>query len=137
MSLLAFSPLAFIGLLTLPSLRAVPALRFPMYVAGAAILLHLVYLFSIETFGDCQFGPRYLIPLLPFFFLAPGVLWTFALRGRSREIRERRGTSYAPIAILLGCAWFVSVGVGLVGAGVGTMNCNLGATPFHFLVDRP
>jgi len=130
-SLLAFSPLGFIGLVTLPSLRAVPALRFPLRVAGAAVLLHLVYLFSIETIGDCQFGPRYLIPLLPFFFLAPGLLWTLALR---EQAGGRRGLApHAPIAILLGCAWFVSVGVGLLGARVGTMNCNLGATPFAFL----
>jgi len=133
-SLLAFSPLGFIGLLTLPSLRAAPALRFPLRVAGAAILLHLIYLFSIKTIGDCQFGPRYLIPLLPFFFLAPGLLWTLALREQSRPVGGRRGfASHAPIAVLLGCAWFVSVGIGLLGARVGTMNCNLGATPFAFL----
>jgi hypothetical protein len=136
-SLLAFSPLAFIGLLTLPTLWIVPALRFPLCVAGAAVLVHLGYLFSIETFGDCQFGPRYLIPLLPFFFLAPGLLWSLALAGPPGHFLGWRGLGSRPtMAIFLACAWVASVGIGLLGARVGTMNCHLGATPFAFLLDQ-
>jgi len=37
----------------------------------AAVAVHLFYLISIRTLGGCEYGPRYLLPLLP--LLAPGV----------------------------------------------------------------
>lgn len=53
--------LGLIGILFLPAhLHKVRNLGF------AFILLHLGYLFNMGTEGHCQFGARYLMPLLPF-----------------------------------------------------------------------
>jgi hypothetical protein len=43
-----------------------PKLRGLQAMVVAMVTLHLGYLFSIGTEGHCQFGPRYLIPLIPF-----------------------------------------------------------------------
>jgi hypothetical protein len=137
LSLPAFSPLGFIGLLALPVLGIMPALRFPMRVALVAVIAHFTYICSIESVGGCEFGPRYLLPLLPFFFLAPALLWASAPHRSSLRIRGRTFSMHVPISVLLGIAWLASVGIGLLGARVGTMNCDLGSAPFSFIADRP
>jgi len=86
------------------------------------IALHLAYIVNIETVGDCQYGPRYLIPIVPLAMLGlPGLLaW-----GRARGTRAAAATTGA--LALYGAA------VNLVGALKGTMYCTI--TKFAFLDD--
>lgn len=109
LALWKYSPALFVGmagLLLLPRGRAVTLLL--------ASGLHLTYLLGIETLGTCQYGPRYLLPLLPLF--AIGLAALIDLRGASG-----RGVRIA-IALLLALTGF---GVALVGALGGTMYCDL------------
>jgi hypothetical protein len=96
--------LAFAGLFMLP--------RRLRYLLVAAVAVHLVYLISISTLGGCQYGPRYLLPLLP--LLAPGLAALFDFRPAARPW----------IGALSVYGFFVSA----VGALEGTMYC----TPAQF-----
>jgi hypothetical protein len=96
--------LACAGLFLLP-------LRLRWLLVGA-VAVHLVYLISIPTLGGCQYGPRYLLPLLP--LLAPGLAALFDWRPRARPW----------IGVLAIYGFFVSA----VGALEGTMYC----TPAKF-----
>jgi hypothetical protein len=101
-SLWKFAPAevpAFAGLFLLP--------RRLRYLLVGAVAVHLVYLISIPTLGGCQYGPRYLLPLLP--LLAPGLAALFDFRAAARPW----------IGVLVVYGFFVSA----VGALQGTMYC--------------
>jgi len=101
--------LGFGGILVLPK-----SLRMVKVFVLAAITLHLFYLFNIETLGTCQYGPRYLLPLLP--FLAIGVA----------ELMQR--ASRLPAFFtggFFGIAAAYSFWVSMVGAVGGAMQCDL------------
>jgi len=85
----------------------------------AAIAVHLAYILNIGTVGDCQYGPRYLIPIAPLAMLGlPGLLaW-----GRARGSAAAAGAAGAL------AAW--SAAVNLVGALKGTMYCNIARFAF-------
>jgi len=64
-------PLGLVGLLWLPG----RASKTKAFLALAAIL-HLAYILNIGTVGHSQYGPRYLIPLLPIALIGlSGWLW--------------------------------------------------------------
>lgn len=65
LSLWYYSPLLMVGLICFVCAKEL-CVRTRLFI-GLAILLHMLYLLNIETLGTCQYGPRYLIPLLPFF----------------------------------------------------------------------
>jgi len=94
--------LAFAGLFLLP--------RRLRCLLVAAVAVHLVYLMSIPTLGGCEYGPRYLLPLLP--LLAPGLAALFDFRPAARPW----------IGVLAVYGFFVSA----VGALAGTMYCTVG-----------
>jgi len=71
-----------------------------------------VYILNIQTGGDCQFGPRYLLPAMPFACL--GIAGYSYLSTNA----ERRLASV--IVLLLGVISFV---INLVGAVQGAMCC--------------
>jgi hypothetical protein len=96
--------LGFAGLFLLP-------LRLRCVLVGA-VVVHLVYLISIPTLGGCEYGPRYLLPLLP--LVAPGLAAMFDLRRWAR-----------PWIVALSVYGFL---VSAVGALAGTMYC----TPAKF-----
>ncbi|PKF61968.1 hypothetical protein CW745_08250 [Psychromonas sp. psych-6C06] len=79
-----------------------------------AILLHLFYLLNIETLGTCQYGPRYLIPLLPFF--------TIGLAGIVTRLLNRDPLSFGIGYSALATYSFI---VTLFGALGGVLYCNL------------
>jgi len=94
--------LAFAGIFLLP--------RRLRWLLVATVAVHVVYLTSIPTLGGCEYGPRYLLPLLP--LLAPGLAALFDLRPRARPW----------IGVLTVYGFVVSA----VGALEGTMYCTVG-----------
>ncbi|MBS1209166.1 MAG: hypothetical protein H6R19_1564 [Proteobacteria bacterium] len=83
-------------------------------ILGMAATL-LSYLINIETMGSCGFGPRYLLPLLP--WCAVGVA---ALLDHLHDCRP--GQTWSLIAgALMGYGWLVN----MVGSMTRTMNCDL------------
>lgn len=93
-------------------------------LAVGALLLGLVgYVCNIETLGGCQYGPRYLLPLMP--YAALGLVGFAHLRSE----RWRSGAA----ALALGAA-VSSAAVNLLGAMYGTMYCDLRRYAFaHYL----
>lgn len=87
-------------------------------VIGMMIVL-AAFVFNISSDGDCQFGPRYLLPAMPFACL--GIIG-FSYLSRSSERR------LAGVAVVLAGA--VSFVVNLVGAVRGAMNCPHGQNAF-------
>lgn len=85
---------------------------------AALLAAHLAYLLQIESQGGCQYGPRYLMPLFPFFTAAAA----FLLSGNTLVRKLNR--------IVLGIAWLYSVVIGATGALFGTMYCALLNFPF-------
>jgi hypothetical protein len=95
LSMARFEPLAFLGLVAF----FISASVSPMYrrALGAAIIGHILYLCCMDTVGHCQYGPRYLMPLLPIallgvahliialparrFPLVTTIVWVFSLYG--------------------------------------------------------
>jgi hypothetical protein len=92
-------------------------------LAVAALGLGLVgYVCNIETIGGCQYGPRYLLPVMPYAALG---LAGFAHLGE----RTRRGAA----ALVLVTAIF-SAAVNVLGAMYGAMYCDLRRYAFaHYL----
>jgi hypothetical protein len=97
-------------------------LRAERRMLWGAIALHLAYVLNIETIGGCQYGPRYLIPIVPLAMLglAPLLAW------------GKAGRRVWP-AVAAGALAIASTAVNLVGALKGTMFCDTRA--FAFLED--
>ena len=87
-------------------------------LVGLPIVL-AAFVFNISSDGDCQFGPRYLLPAMPFACL--GIAGYSYLSASS----ERR---FATVAVVL--AGTVSFVVNLVGALRGAMSCPHGQNAF-------
>ena len=123
-SLLKYMPivvLATAGIFGLPG-----RLRSQRIALGALIVLHLAFVLNIPTIGHCQYGPRYLIPLVPFAMLGlPGTL-------------EWAAKSKAALPLLIGVAGVgaYSLTVNLVGALQGTMYCDIHDFAFVRYLDR-
>jgi hypothetical protein len=93
-------------------------------VGVAAILLVLFgYVCNIETLGGCQYGPRYLLPALPFASLG--------LVGFAHVDSRRRRAQLAALIVAVAAA---SAIISVVGALYGTMYCDLRRYAFvHYL----
>lgn len=107
LALWRYAPVLMAGALALflPRL-AQPRVRAWLAAGGAA---QIAFLLSIQTLGTCQYGPRYLLPMLPAFAFGVAALvqrWP-GLRG--------------PVAGLI----VLGLGIALVGAIGGTMYCQL------------
>jgi hypothetical protein len=83
------------------------------YLFAAAVTVHLFYLVHIESLGGNQYGPRYLLPLLP--LLAPGLAGLLDRREVAAALRNKLLAAGA--LAVLGYSIFVN----LVGAFQGTM----------------
>jgi hypothetical protein len=87
--------------------------RTPFFLSLIAMMIVLAaYITNIKTGGDCQFGPRYLMPAMPFACLG--------IAGYSylSSVVERR---IAGLLMLL--VGLLSFAINLVGAIQGAMNC--------------
>jgi 4-amino-4-deoxy-L-arabinose transferase-like glycosyltransferase len=87
--------------------------RGPFFLALLAMLFVLAaYILNIKTGGDCQFGPRYLLPAMPFVCL--GIAgYSFLSTNAERRLA-------GVIVLLLGV---VSFAINLLGAVEGAMCC--------------
>ena len=122
LALWKYAPALAVGLI---GLIALPARLAGLGAAALlAFVVHFLFVTNIETLGTCSYGPRYLIPAMP--FLAMGLAVVLDVRWRIQ-----RGTVLLMGAVLVAAG----LAVNLPGAVVGTMNCDL--TQFAFLEQAP
>jgi hypothetical protein len=109
-------PLGLFGLSYIPrDLR-----REPHFLALVAMMIVIaVYVFNIDTEGAYQFGPRYLLPAMPFACLGL-VGYSYLLRTSERRLA-------GVVIVLAGALSFV---INLVGALQGAMCCPDGSNVF-------
>jgi len=94
--------------------------RSPEFLAAIGMMIVLAaFVFNISSDGDCQFGPRYLLPAMPFACLGL-VGYSYLSRDSERRL--------AAVAVVF--AGIVSFVVSLVGAAHGAMNCPHGQNAF-------
>lgn len=101
-----FMPVVLLGWLGALALLRRKRTQHLAAIVLAASAAHLLYILDIETIGGCQYGPRYLMPLLP-----------LALAGLS-GVTARGWWAVAPVALY-------GVAVSAIGALGGTMYCGL------------
>lgn len=105
LSVILFSPLAVIGLLGwVPGASRSPSQKLLRSFVLLSTIIFAIHLSSFETEGDLQYGPRYLLPLLP--------LWFMGIYNFIQNKRYQAGL--AIIAV-------VSFGVNILGALYGAM----------------
>jgi hypothetical protein len=113
-SLMLYVPVFALGLL---GLSYYPSKGEARFVAVVCALLGLfLFVLNISSDGDCQFGPRYLLPAMPFVCLG---IAGFSYLSTTMERRIA--------AVALGLVGLVSFAVNLVGALRGAMNCPHGS----------
>lgn len=107
-----YAPLFLIGL---AGLSLIPRLfKREKWLAAGAVIILCAYIFNIDTVGTCQYGPRYLLPVMAFGCLG--------LAGFSHL--ESVGVRRVWIA-LIALAGLLSLIVNAVGAVQGAMYCDL------------
>jgi len=114
-SLLTFAPvfyLAMVGVI----MRAVRRTGDSVMLIGGPVLL-VLYIISIPTYGGAMFGPRYLLPSLP--FLAVGFITLFKWMTSTAE--DSRGNFRRVVWVLFGILFCISVTICFTGALRGTM----------------
>ena len=112
LSIWKYAPIMAVGLLGVALLKP-GLLRIKMFIF-AAFFVHLMYLVNIETLGTCQYGPRYLLPVLP--FAAIGVAAWLA--------KVTRYNAFT-VGIIFGSLAVFSFAVSMGGAMGGAMQCDL------------
>ena len=118
-SVAAYVPVFAVGLLGL-SYYPRQLKRGPQFLMLLALMISLaVFVLNIKSDGDCQFGPRYLLPAMPFACLGVAGFRYLA------TVSERR---LAAVAVVLAGAF--SFVINLVGALRGAMNCPHGQNAF-------
>lgn len=118
-SVVAYVPIFAVGLLGL-SYYPREVKRGPEFLALLALIVVLgAFVLNIKSDGDCQFGPRYLLPAMPFACLG------IAGFGYLSIASERR---LAGVGVILAGAF--SFVVNLVGALGGAMDCPHGQNAF-------
>jgi hypothetical protein len=112
-----YAPIFMLGLVGLFLLPA--AFRRERLAAAASLLVLCAYIFNIDTVGTCQYGPRYLLPVM-----------AFGCIGLSGFSHLKPGGARTGSIILMGCLGLLSVVINAVGAIHGTMYCDLGLHAF-------
>lgn len=110
LSLWAYAPIAVAGALSIFTFARRREFRLTAALLVAMVAIHTAYILNIETYGHCQFGPRYLLPLMGFLVLPLGFVWR---------------NSGLQTVVLADLALALSVAVNTAGAAIGTMNCDL------------
>jgi hypothetical protein len=106
-----YVPILWLGLAGLVLLPR--AFRREQIAIFAMIAVLVGYVLNIDTTGDCQFGPRYLLPALP--FLSLGLIGFAPCPGPIR----------IPAILVILAVGLFSVAVNLSGALYGAMYCDL------------
>jgi len=116
-----YAPILWCGLIGLACFPA--QLRSGQLAVAAMIAAVLVYVCNIQTLGGCQYGPRYLLPAVP--FLAIGLVgFSYITRPNPRRT----------IAVLVIAVAALSAIINSVGALYGAMYCDLRRYGFtHYL----
>jgi hypothetical protein len=118
-SVIAYMPVLAVGLFGF-SYYPRQIKRSPEFLTLLAMMIVLTtFVFNIKSDGDCQFGPRYLLPVMPFACLG---IAGFSYLSRASE-RRLAGLT----VVLAGAFSFV---VNLVGSLRGAMNCPHGENAF-------
>src|SRR5262249_4124478 len=107
-----YAPVLWFGFLGLAFLQ--PKYEREKYVVVSTIMVLVFYLVNVQGLGTCAYGPRYLLPMMPFASL--GLIGV-------RRIPSKTWKHIAAAAVFLTGAF--SVFVNLVGAVQGAMYCNL------------
>lgn len=125
-SLLKFTPALFCGIIGLFFIRNNKI----KWLSIAIFVIHSAYITNIETLGTCSYGPRYLIPLLPFFAIGLASLMQY-----SSDLKAALPVGTAINAILYLCiGWGTWVSIN--GLLKGAMGCDLNNFPAqNFLPD--
>lgn len=110
-SLLWFAPALLIGFLSLPLLKDA---KFKLFIL-VAFFAHVLYICNIETLGTCSWGPRYLLPLLP--FSAIGL--AHGLKSFSSDSQKKIAITALTVIILY------ATHVTYVGISTSAMQCDL------------
>lgn len=104
LSVILFSPLAFMGLIGwIRTKNMEHKWRLIRFFALLSTTLFAIHLSSFETEGDLQYGPRYLLPMLP--------LWFIGLK----EFIEIKIMRY-PLIVIGGASFFLNLLGALFGA---------------------
>lgn len=123
-SIYVFSPIvvfSFIGILFIPR----QYIKERLFLLFQSIFL-FSYLTMMTTVGHCQYGPRYLIPTLPFLGLGLCGYWMGFNSGFFSKIL---GFKYLKAIIIIAGA--TSIVISTVGACQGTMYCSLDIWAFR------
>ncbi len=121
-SVLKYEPILLVGLAGL--VVAGGGMGRARHVLRAAAALHLFYVLNIPAIGYCQYGPRFLIPLVP-----------FVMMGVPAALARLRNLPAAPALLASSAACLLAVWsflVNLMGSLAGTMYCE--TTRFAFPV---
>jgi len=115
-----YVPIFVVGLFGL-SYYPRKVLRSPQFLLlFASMIVLAVYVFNIGSDGDCQFGPRYLLPTMPLACL--GIMGYSYLSGSWERTAAR---------LVIVIAGAISFFINLVGALGGAMNCPHGENAFR------
>lgn len=106
-----YAPVLWFGLLGLYFLP--PKYRREKYFVTAAVFVLFFYVVNMQTFGNCLYGPRYLLPIMPF-----ATVGLIGLR------RVQWNVWKYPMVIVLLLVGMFSAFVNLVGAVKGAMFCD-------------
>ena len=107
-----YDPLAWLGILGLAFLP--PTLKRERLLIIALFAAQFFQVLNIESHGGCHYGPRFLLPSLP--YAAIGLTGFYYLRGKTTQWII---ISIAAIAAL------ISLGVNATGALIGAMYCDV------------
>jgi hypothetical protein len=107
-----YDPLVWLGVVGLLLFPRV--LRREVLLIVALFAVHAFQVLNIESHGGCHYGPRFLLPALP--YAAIGLIGLHYLRSRM----TRRAMALA--AVLVGAA---SIAINAVGAAYGAMYCDV------------
>jgi hypothetical protein len=117
-----YLPIAWLGLVGLALFPS--SLRREQIVLAAQLAALAGYVCNIETIGGCQYGPRYLLPAMPYLALGLVGFAHFSQPGL------RRLAAGAVVAVLT-----VSVTINFVGALYGAMYCDVRRYAFLHYVE--
>jgi hypothetical protein len=121
-SALWYIPIYYFGFLGLFFLNSIRQKVF--FLLGLA--LHFTYLLNIESFGHCQYGPRFLLPTLPYIIWGLVGLW-------GSSIPYIRYASRVIIVIF----GLYGIAINTFGAWMGTMYCEIQNFPVKTFLEQP